>query len=125
MHGELGLTSDFAKEHDIHVHVPEGATPKDGPSAGITLCTALASAFTKKTVRPGVALTGEVTLTGKVLAVGGIREKLLAAHRHGLHIIVLPEKNRIDTDDLPEEIKAELELHFVSRIEEVLSFMLA
>jgi ATP-dependent Lon protease len=125
MHAELGLGRDFAREFDIHIHVPEGATPKDGPSAGITLCTALASAFTGRPVRPGVAMTGELTLTGKVLAVGGIRDKVLAAHRNGLCTILLPERNRIDADELPDEVKAELELRHVASIDEVLEYMLA
>ena len=88
-------------------------------------CTALASAFSGRAVRSGVAMTGEITLTGRVLPVGGIREKLLAAHRYGLMTILLPEKNRLDIDDLPDEVKNELDLHFVSQIEEVLTFMLA
>jgi ATP-dependent Lon protease len=125
MHERLDLSVDFSRDRDIHIHVPEGATPKDGPSAGITLCTALASAFTGRAVRGGVAMTGEVTLTGRVLAVGGIRDKVLAAHRHGLSTIVLPEKNRIDSDELPDEVKSSLELHFVEHIDEVLDFMLA
>ena len=109
---------------DIHIHVPEGATPKDGPSAGITLCATLASAFSGHRLRGGFAMTGEITLTGRVLAVGGVREKVLAAHRYGLQNIILPEKNRNDAEELPAEISQELTFHYVSHMDEVLAILL-
>lgn len=105
---------------DVHVHVPEGAVPKDGPSAGITIATALVSAFTGVPVRRDVAMTGELTLRGKVLPVGGIREKVLAAHRAGIVHVVLPEENLADLDELPESVRHEIEFHPVTQIEEVL-----
>ena len=116
----LGLQRDFYRNVDIHVHVPEGATPKDGPSAGITIATALASALTKIKVRRDIAMTGEITLRGKVLPIGGLKEKLLAAHRAGVFEAVLPEGNRKDLADLPELLKSSMKLHFVSEMDEVL-----
>lgn len=121
---ELAVKPETIACSDIHIHVPEGATPKDGPSAGITLCATLASAFSRRPLRGGFAMTGEITLTGRVLAVGGVREKVLAAHRHGLRQIILPEKNRIDAEELPAEIRQELSFHFVNRMEEVLEILL-
>ena len=116
----LGLNKDFYRNVDIHVHVPEGATPKDGPSAGITIATALASALTKIKVRRDIAMTGEITLRGKVLAIGGLKEKLLAAHRAGLFEAILPAANRKDLADLPELLKSTMKLHFVEQMDEVL-----
>jgi len=110
---------------DIHIHVPEGAIPKDGPSAGITLVTALISAISGHAVAAGFAMTGEITLTGRVLPVGGIREKVLAAHRSGIRNLVLPEKNKLDVRDLPDEIRDELQIDFVSNIEQVIDLVLA
>ncbi len=120
----LGLAKDFYRNLDIHVHVPEGAIPKDGPSAGITLATALASALTKIKVRRDIAMTGEITLRGKVLAIGGLKEKLLAAHRAGIFEAILPEDNRRDYADLPELLKSSMKLHFVEQMDEVLQIAL-
>jgi ATP-dependent Lon protease len=120
----LGLAKDFYKNVDIHVHVPEGAIPKDGPSAGITLATGLASALTKIKVRRDVAMTGEITLRGKVLPIGGLKEKLLAAHRAGIFEAIVPEENRKDLADLPELIKTTMKLHFVEEMDQVLKLAL-
>ncbi len=120
----LGLPKDFYRNIDIHVHVPEGAIPKDGPSAGITLATGLASALTKIKVRRDIAMTGEITLRGKVLPIGGLKEKLLAAHRAGIFEAILPEDNRKDFADLPELIKSTMKLHFVEEMDEVLAIAL-
>ena len=121
---QLGLERDFYRHLDIHVHVPEGAIPKDGPSAGITLATALASALTKIKVRRDIAMTGEITLRGKVLPIGGLKEKLLAAHRAGIFEAILPEDNRRDFADLPELLKSSMKLHFVEQMDEVLQIAL-
>jgi ATP-dependent Lon protease len=120
----LGLAKDFYKNVDIHVHVPEGAIPKDGPSAGITLATGLASALTKIKVRRDIAMTGEITLRGKVLPIGGLKEKLLAAHRAGIFEAILPDENRKDLADLPELLKSQMKLHFVQQMDEVLQIAL-
>jgi ATP-dependent Lon protease len=120
----LGLPKDFYRNVDIHVHVPEGAIPKDGPSAGITLATALASALTKIKVRRDIAMTGEITLRGKVLPIGGLKEKLLAAHRAGIFEAVLPEENRKDLAELPELLKNSMKLHFVEEMDQVLKIAL-
>jgi ATP-dependent Lon protease len=120
----LGLAKDFYKNVDIHVHVPEGAIPKDGPSAGITLATGLASALTKIKVRRDVAMTGEITLRGKVLPIGGLKEKLLAAHRAGIFEAIVPEENRKDMADLPELITTSMKLHFVEEMDQVLKLAL-
>lgn len=122
---QLGLARDFYRNLDIHIHVPEGAIPKDGPSAGITLATALTSALTRIPVRRDVAMTGEVTLRGKVLPIGGLKEKLLAAHRAGIFEAVLPEENRKDLADLPENLKSAMKLNFVESMDEVLGVALA
>jgi ATP-dependent Lon protease len=121
---QLGLAKDFYRNVDIHVHVPEGAIPKDGPSAGITLATGLASALTKIKVRRDIAMTGEVTLRGKVLPIGGMKEKLLAAHRAGIFEAILPEENRRDLADLPELLKTSMKLHFVEDMDQVLQLAL-
>jgi ATP-dependent Lon protease len=120
----LGLGREFYRHVDIHVHVPEGAIPKDGPSAGITLATGLASALTKIKVRRDIAMTGEITLRGKVLAIGGLKEKLLAAHRAGIFEVIAPEDNRKDMADMPELLKAEMKMHFVEQMDEVLQIAL-
>jgi ATP-dependent Lon protease len=120
----LGLNRDFYRHVDIHVHVPEGAIPKDGPSAGITIATGLASALTKIKVRRDIAMTGEITLRGKVLPIGGLKEKLLAAHRAGIFEAILPADNRKDLADLPDLIKNTMKLHFVEQMDEVLKIAL-
>jgi ATP-dependent Lon protease len=120
----LGLPRDFHKHIDIHVHVPEGAIPKDGPSAGITLATSIASALLNVPVRADIAMTGEITLRGRVLPIGGLKEKLLAAHRHGIREAVLPKDNEKDLPDIPENIRGDMKLNFVSNMDEVLKFAL-
>ncbi len=120
----LGLPRDFYRNIDIHIHVPEGAIPKDGPSAGITLAVAVASALVKIPVRRDIAMTGEITLRGKVLAIGGLKEKLLAAHRAGIFEAILPADNQKDLADLPENLKSAMKLYFVDSMDEVLKLAL-
>ncbi|MBH3436266.1 endopeptidase La [Pseudomonas citronellolis] len=120
----LGIPADFHEKHDIHIHVPEGATPKDGPSAGIGMCTALVSAITQIPVRADVAMTGEITLRGQVLAIGGLKEKLLAAHRGGIKTVIIPEENVRDLKEIPDNIKADLVIKPVKWIDEVLQIAL-
>ncbi|BFN14608.1 MULTISPECIES: endopeptidase La [Marinobacter] len=121
----LGVADDFHEKHDLHVHVPEGATPKDGPSAGIGMCTALVSALTRIPVRADVAMTGEITLRGRVLAIGGLKEKLLAAHRGGIKTVIIPDENVRDLKEIPANIKESLEIRPVKWIDEVLDIALA
>ncbi|HCM64624.1 MAG TPA: endopeptidase La [Morganella sp. (in: Bacteria)] len=121
---KLGINNDFYEKRDIHVHVPEGATPKDGPSAGVAMCTALVSALTGNPVRADVAMTGEITLRGLVLPIGGLKEKLLAAHRGGIKTVLIPEENRRDLEEIPDNVKADLAIHPVKTIDEVLSLAL-
>ena len=121
----LGISDDFHEKHDLHVHVPEGATPKDGPSAGIGMCTALVSALTQIPVRADVAMTGEITLRGRVLPIGGLKEKLLAAHRGGIKTVIIPDENVRDLKEIPENIKESLEIRPAKWIDEVLDIALA
>jgi ATP-dependent Lon protease len=116
----LGIDKNFYKETDIHIHVPEGAIPKDGPSAGIAMVTSIASAFTKRPVRGNLAMTGEITLRGRVLPIGGLKEKLLAAHRGGIKTVIIPKENEKDLVDIPPNVVKDLELKLVERIDEVL-----
>ncbi|HEV7633161.1 MAG TPA: S16 family serine protease, partial [Steroidobacteraceae bacterium] len=120
----LGLDADFYQKADVHIHVPEGATPKDGPSAGVGMCTALVSALTKMPVRSDVAMTGEITLRGQVLPIGGLKEKLLAAHRGGIRTVLIPDENTKDLAEIPQNIKDSLEIKPVKWIDEVLQVAL-
>src|ERR1700720_3575529 len=121
---QFGLLRDFYRNLDVHLHVPEGAIPKDGPSAGITIATTICSALTKIPVRCDVAMTGEITLRGKVLPIGGLKEKLLAAYRHGIFEVILPRDNQKDLPDIPENIRNLMKLHFVESMDEVLRIAL-
>jgi ATP-dependent Lon protease len=120
----LGLPRDFYRHLDIHLHVPEGAIPKDGPSAGITIATSIISALTRIPVRADICMTGEITVRGRVLPIGGLKEKLLAAHRQGILIAILPAENEKDLPDIPENIRNEMKLHFVNSMDEVLKLAL-
>jgi ATP-dependent Lon protease len=120
----LGLEPDFYQQYDVHIHVPEGATPKDGPSAGVGMCTALVSALTEVAVRADVAMTGEITLRGEVLPIGGLKEKLLAAHRGGIATVIIPQENERDLVDIPKNIKQNLDIRPVRWIDEVLEIAL-
>src|SRR5436305_10019539 len=120
----LGLEPEFYQKHDVHLHIPEGATPKDGPSAGIGMCTALVSTLTKIPVRSDVAMTGEITLRGEVLPIGGLKEKLLAAHRGGIKTVLIPDENQKDLVEIPDNIKGNLEIKAVKWIDEVLAVAL-
>ena len=120
----LGIPARYHDRHDIHIHIPEGATPKDGPSAGVGMCTALVSVITGIPVRSDVAMTGEITLRGQVLAIGGLKEKLLAAHRGGIKTVIIPSENERDLKEIPENIKADLEIRPVKWIDEVLNIAL-
>jgi ATP-dependent Lon protease len=121
---ELGLEPGFHEKYDAHVHVPEGATPKDGPSAGVAMCTALVSALTKIPVRADVAMTGEITLRGQVLPIGGLKEKLLAAHRAGIRMVIIPQENEKDLAEIPKNIQRKLDIRPVSEIDDVLRLAL-
>jgi len=122
----LGIDDSFFERVDLHLHVPEGAIPKDGPSAGVTLATALVSLLTGRTVRPHVAMTGEITLSGRVLPVGGIKEKVLAAHRLGVTEVLLPARNeKAVKEDISENVRSAVRLHLVNTIDEVLALALS
>ena len=121
---KLGINSEFHEKRDIHIHVPDGATPKDGPSAGIAMCTALVSCLTGNPVRADVAMTGEISLRGKVLPIGGLKEKLLAAHRGGIKTVLIPKDNVKDLEEIPDNVKENLAIHAVETIDEVLSLAL-
>ena len=123
VHG-LGIHPDFYQKNDIHIHLPEGATPKDGPSAGIGLCTAMVSVLTGIPVRADVAMTGEITLRGEVLPIGGLKEKLLAAHRGGIKTVLIPEENVKDLKEIPDNVKNKLDIHPVKWIDQVLELAL-
>ncbi|MCA9660210.1 MAG: endopeptidase La [Myxococcales bacterium] len=120
----LGIDDDFMASHDVHVHFPAGAVPKDGPSAGIAVATAIVSALLERPARVDVAMTGELTLRGHVLPIGGVREKVLAAHRAGIREVILPERNRKDEPELPEQVREDMTLHFVRSVDQVLELML-
>ncbi len=120
----LGIHADFYQKNDIHIHLPEGATPKDGPSAGIGICTAMVSALTGIPVRADVAMTGEITLRGEVLPIGGLKEKLLAAHRGGIKTVLIPEENVKDLAEIPDNVKNRLDIHPVKWIDQVLEMAL-
>jgi len=120
----FGIAEDYFKTHDFHIHIPEGATPKDGPSAGVTLTTAMVSLFTNRVVRHDVAMTGEITLHGKVLPIGGLREKSVAAARAEMKIVICPEGNRSDLEEVPQIVKDKLQFRFVRSLDEVLDIAL-
>ncbi|KKL68429.1 hypothetical protein LCGC14_2125050, partial [marine sediment metagenome] len=120
----LGIASDFYKNVDIHIHVPKGAIPKDGPSAGITMAVALASALTKRRVKNNVAMTGEITLRGRVLEIGGVKEKILAAHRANIPIVIIPKENEKDLAEIPSNIKRRIKFVLVENMDEVLKVAL-
>jgi len=122
---EYGIRDDYFATHDLHVHVPEGAIPKDGPSAGVTMATAMISAFTLRPVRCSVAMTGEITLRGQVLPIGGLKEKILAARRIGIDTMVCPEPNRKELDEVPAHLRRGMTFHLVEDVEQVLRLALA
>jgi ATP-dependent Lon protease len=121
---QFGIREDSFATHDLHVHVPEGAIPKDGPSAGITIAVAVLSVFTNRPVRRTVAMTGEITLRGNVLPIGGLREKLLAARRVGITTVIIPKLNKKELDEIPAHLKRGLEIHLVDEVDEVLRLAL-
>lgn len=121
---DLGIKGEFYKEKDIHIHVPEGAVPKDGPSAGVTMVTALVSALTGRKVKHDFAMTGEITLTGRVLAIGGVKEKVLAAHRYGINKVFLPKENKRDIQDIDPKIRQKIKFYFTNNVKEILDEVL-
>jgi len=120
----LGIAPNFYEKSDLHIHLPEGATPKDGPSAGVGICTAMVSALSGIPVRADVAMTGEITLRGEVLPIGGLKEKLLAAQRGGIKVVLIPEENTKDLVEIPDNVKNKLDIHPVKWIEQVLEMAL-
>ena len=122
---EYHIDPNFHEKYDIHIHVPEGAVPKDGPSAGITMATALVSALTNRPIRKEVGMTGEITLRGRVLPIGGLKEKSLGAHRAGLTKLIIPKDNEKDIDDIPESVRNDLQFVLVSHLDQVLEHALA
>jgi ATP-dependent Lon protease len=122
--GELGIEPAQFEDRSFHVHVPAGAIPKDGPSAGVTMVTALSSLLSQRPVKHTVGMTGEVTLQGRVLPIGGVKQKVLAAHAAGLTDVILPERNRGDLDDVPQEVRDVMHFHFAMTVDEVLSVAL-
>lgn len=123
-HKDFGLKPDFYKKIDLHIHVPEGAVPKDGPSAGVTMTTALVSALTKRPVKKSLGMTGEVTLRGRVLEIGGLKEKVIAAHTAGIKEIIHPDSNTKDLEKIPAEVRKDVTFHPVKTVEEVLALAL-
>ncbi|HOQ82353.1 MAG TPA: magnesium chelatase domain-containing protein, partial [bacterium] len=121
---KLGISPDFAEKTDVHIHVPEGAIPKDGPSAGVTLITALVSALSGKKTRCDIAMTGEITLQGKVLKIGGLKSKILAAHRADISTVIIPRENEKDLDEIPEKVRNELKIILVDNVMDVLKVAL-
>jgi len=117
---KLGLDDEFFNKSDIHLHIPSGAQPKDGPSAGVTMATALVSLASGRKIKPRLGMTGEITLRGQVLRIGGVKEKIIAAHRSGLRTIVLPRRNEQDLDDVPDEIKQTMKFIYVDTVDEVI-----
>jgi ATP-dependent Lon protease len=117
---KLGLDNEFFEKSDIHLHVPSGAQPKDGPSAGVTVATAIVSLASGRKVKPHLGMTGEITLRGQVLRIGGVKEKVLAAHRMGLRTVILPRRNKPDVEDVPDEIKKDMKLIYVDTVDEVI-----
>ena len=124
MSGRYHIDAEFFAKNDIHIHIPEGAVPKDGPSAGITMATAILSAVTEIPVRADVAMTGEITLRGRVLPIGGLKEKLLAANRAGMHTVIVPAENRLDVGEISEEIKQGMEIVYAESMRDVLKVAL-
>jgi len=120
----FGLHENFFQKVDVHVHVPEGAVPKDGPSAGAAIATAIVSAFTKIPVKKNVSMTGEITLRGRVLEIGGVKEKVIAAHRAGIRTVILPKNNKKDLEDIPKDVTRDLKFHFANHMDEVLKIAL-
>ena len=121
MSQRFGLVKNFYQKNDFHIHIPEGAVPKDGPSAGITMAVALVSALTKTALRHDIAMTGELTLTGKVLPIGGLKEKVLAAHRHGILNLIIPIENEKDIPDIPQNIRKGIQFFPVTTMDEVIA----
>jgi ATP-dependent Lon protease len=120
----MGIADDYFANHDLHIHVPAGAIPKDGPSAGVTMLTALTSLLTNKPIRKDLAMTGEITLRGQVLPVGGIKEKVLAAHRAGIKTIIMPKWNEKDLEEIPKKIQKDIQFHFVEKMMDVIKLAL-